>query len=41
MKILVSSAKDGIGKTGITLNLATYIGAQGVTNVLVVMVRAS
>ncbi|NQZ87318.1 MAG: hypothetical protein HRT54_07025 [Colwellia sp.] len=36
MKILVTSVKGGVGKTGIALNLATYIGAQCVTNDLVV-----
>jgi len=36
MKILVTAVKGGVGKTGIALNLATYIGAQCVTNDLVV-----
>ena len=36
MKILVTAIKGGVGKTGIALNLATYIGAQCVTNDLVV-----
>ncbi len=36
MKYLVVSIKGGVGKTGIAQNLATYIGAQCVTNDLVV-----
>ena len=36
MKILVAAIKGGVGKTGIALNLATYIGAQCVTNDIVV-----
>lgn len=35
MKILVAAVKGGVGKTGIALNLATYIGAQCVTNDIV------
>ena len=36
MKYLIVSVKGGVGKTGFALNLATYIGAQCVTNDLVV-----
>jgi len=36
MKYLIVSVKGGVGKTGIALNLATYIDAQCVTNDLVV-----
>lgn len=36
MKILVAAIKGGVGKTGIALNLATYIGAQCVTNDIVI-----
>ena len=36
MKILVAAVKGGVGKTGIALNLATYMGAKCVTNDLVV-----
>ena len=36
MKILVAAVKGGVGKTGIALNLATYMSAKCVTNDLVV-----